>query len=136
MLERHLPLLRQFTFFGFIGVTSLIIDIGVSATLFYIAHFPAYIASGVGFLSAFAFNFPMNRRRVFKHSDKDRFSIQNQIAMYSLLCVFNLIVTSLLVEVMVTSLHIEIQYSKLITAGMIAVWNFILFKFVVFSKRS
>ena len=124
----------QFILFGFVGVVSLGIDLGVSALLYYSLHTPVYFASAIGFLSAFFFNFPMNRKRVFHHSSIDRFTLHIQVIFYAILCLFNLFVTAILVDVMVNTLSIPIQYSKVFVALLIALWNFFIFKFYIFSK--
>lgn len=121
--------------FGAVGVITLGIDVGVSTFLYNVTHLPAYLASAIGFLSGFFFNFPMNRKKVFHHSSKDRFSLHAQVGMYVVLCVFNLVVTSLLVEGMVRSGLLEIQYAKIVVTVLIAIWNFLLFKLVIFSKN-
>lgn len=129
-------LITQIVFFGLVGVGSLLIDLGVTLLLFHAVGLSAFLSSAIGFLSAFFFNFPMNRKKVFNHSSDDRFSLRIQAIMYTVLCVFNLVATSLLVELLVTYEVIEIQYAKLLTTAIIAVWNFVIFKFVVFSKIS
>lgn len=127
-------LIKQALLFGIVGIATLAIDIVVSSVLFYGLHLPAYIASAAGFLSAFIFNFPVNRKRVFKHSENDKFSLHAQAMMYVVLCVFNLFITSILVDVMVNTDLAQIQYAKVIVTILIAIWNFILFKTVIFSK--
>lgn len=134
MIKKHMPLLKQIAFFGLIGIVTLGIDIGVSSALFYVVQLPAYLASGAGFLSGFFFNFPMNRKKVFNHSVNDRFDLRTQIILYILLCIFNLVTTSFLVGVMVGA-NMPIQYAKIIVTVLIAFWNFVLFKTIIFSKR-
>lgn len=134
-VKKYIPLLKQILLFGIVGVVTLGIDVGISTLSYAIFHFPVYLASGVGFLSGFFFNFPMNRKKVFNHSDTDRFSLRMQVVFYILLCIFNLIVTSLLVDVMVNTNFLPIQYAKIVVTIMIAIWNFILFKAFIFSKN-
>lgn len=124
----------QMTAFLTVGVVTFCIDTGVSYALFHFFHLPAYLASAVGFLSGFFFNFPMNRKKVFHHSIDDRFSLKSQIAMYATLSIFNLFMTSLAVEILVHHGQ-EIQYAKVMVTAVMAVWNFILFKTVIFSKK-
>jgi putative flippase GtrA len=134
-VDKYSKLIKQVAFFGIVGAVTLLIDIGVSAACFYIFQLPAYLASGIGFLSGFFFNFPMNRKKVFHHTEHDRFTFQVQVLFYVILCIFNLITTSLLVEVMVNSNILEIQYAKIAVTILIAFWNFLLFKFFIFSKN-
>jgi putative flippase GtrA len=135
VVKKYIPLIKQIILFGIVGVTTLGIDVGVSAFCYYVLHFPAYIASGTGFLSGFFFNFPMNRKRVFHHGANDRFSFKVQVILYIALSIFNLVITSLLVDLMVNNHFLVIQYAKMVVTALIAVWNFVLFKFLIFSKK-
>lgn len=128
-------LFRQIIFFGFVGVVTLIIDVLVTYALFHFVGFSAFLASGVGFLSGFFFNFPMNRKKVFNHSENDRFSLRLQIILYGTLSVFNLFATSSLVDLLVQRNLLDIQYAKVVVTIIFAVWNFIVFKLFIFSKK-
>jgi putative flippase GtrA len=127
-------LMKEVVTFGAVGVLTLLVDITVTTSLFNIAHFPAYLASGIGFLSGFFVNFPLNRGKVFKHNKDDRLALRFQIIAYAGLSVFNLAATSLLTELLVSKGNLKIAYAKLILTAVIAVWNFIIFKFLIFSK--
>lgn len=135
-MYKYTPLFKQVILFCIVGVVTLCIDVGTSTFLYVVVHLPAYLASGIGFLSGFFVNFPINRKKVFHHSDSDRFSLRLQVVLYVLLCLFNLIVTSFLVNIMVNSGFLAIEYAKILVTMMIAVWNFLLFKLFIFSKRT
>lgn len=128
-------LVIQILLFGVVGVTTLAVDTLVTSILYYIAKMPAFMASGVGFLSGFCVNFPMNRKQVFNHSKDDRFSLKTQIYLYALLSIFNLIATSMMVDVLVKTNILEIQWAKIITTVVFAIWNFLVFKLFIFSKK-
>jgi putative flippase GtrA len=127
-------LVTEVALFLIVGVTSLLIDLVVTTSLYHLLHLPAFLASAIGFLSAFFFNFPMNRKKVFKHTIHDRFGIKVQIAFYAALSVFNLFATSAIVELLVW-LGIDISVTKILVTILIAIWNFLLFKFLIFSKK-
>lgn len=135
-MAKHTDLTKQIIFFGVVGLTTLGIDLIVTVGLYNILHFPAYLASGIGFLSGFIFNFPMNRKKVFKHTKHDRFSLKTQIILYTSLSVFNLFMTSFLVEVIVASGLVSIAVAKIIVTILIAIWNFVFFKLFIFSKKN
>lgn len=128
-------LVMQILLFGIVGVTTLAVDTLVTSILYYIAKMPAFMASGIGFLSGFCVNFPMNRKQVFNHSKDDRFSLKTQIYLYALLSIFNLIATSMMVDVLVKTNILEIQWAKIITTVVFAIWNFLVFKLFIFSKK-
>ena len=128
-------LVVQIFLFGIVGITTLLIDALVTSTFYYIAHLPAFMASGIGFLSGFCVNFPLNRKQVFNHSEDDRFPLKAQIYLYASLSIFNLIATSVTVDVLVSTNILEIQWAKIVTTVVFAVWNFLVFKLFIFSKK-
>ena len=123
-------LIQQLVLFGVVGVVTLIIDTSVTYMLYNFVHLQAFLASGIGFLSGFFFNFPMNRKRVFNHSTDDRFSLRTQIALYAAL-----IATSAAVAGLVNLNLLKIQHAKIIITAACAVWNFLAFRLVIFSKK-
>ena len=128
-------LVVQIFLFGIVGITTLLVDTLVTSISYYIVHLPAVMASGVGFLSGFCVNFPLNRKQVFNHSEDDRFSLKAQIYLYASLSIFNLIATSMAVDVLVSTNMLEIQWAKIITTVVFAIWNFLVFKLFIFSKK-
>lgn len=133
-MHKHKKIVTQIIFFGVVGVVSLLIDLSVTMLLYRLFNFPAFLASGIGFLSAFFFNFPMNRKRVFHHSENDRFRLSVQVVMFIALTLFNLFATSIIVEFVVNARLLQIGQIKIVVTALIAFWNFILFKYVIFSK--
>ena len=135
-MQKYSKLIKQLFFFGIVGGTSFLIDLIVTTILYSTFHLPAYLAGILGFLSAFFFNFPINRKHVFQHTVHDRFSLRTQVILFASLSVFNLITTGIFIDVLVNIGQIPISVAKVCTTGVIAVWNFILFKAVIFSKKN
>jgi|GEM_PF-254509 len=133
-VSKYTNLAKQIASFGAVGFVSLCIDLVVTSILYDLLHLPAYLSSGLGFMSAFFFSFPVSRKKVFRHTSKDRFSLQMQATLYFGLSLCNLVITSALVEFMVANNIVAIQFAKLIVTALIALWNFLIFKFVIFSK--
>ena len=134
-MKKHAKLLKQITLFGVVGGGSLLVDLLVTTSLYDILHTPAYLAGTAGFLAGFFFSFPINRKHVFKHNDDDRFSVKIQALLYGLLCLFNLTATALIMEVIVTADLLNISLAKMSVTALIAIWNFLIFKLWIFSKR-
>lgn len=134
-MDKYTKLFKQVFLFGIVGVISFGIDLGVTTLLYEVAHLPAFLAAGMGFVSAFFFNFPVNRKHVFNHSKLDRFSMRTQIVLYFLLSIFNLVVTSAIIELIVNSGLMTISLAKVSMTVVIAAWNFLIFRFFIFSKR-
>jgi putative flippase GtrA len=134
-LKKQAKLIRQVVFFGLVGAGSLLIDLVVTMSLYNYAHFPPGIAGTIGFLSAFFFNFPINRKHVFHHTQRDRFSLKTQAVLYATLSLVNLGMTGGLMQLLVTLELLQIGWAKVVVTGVIAGWNFLLFKFFIFSKK-
>lgn len=133
-MQLHRKTMAQVFFFGLVGVVSLLIDVGITKYLYSLLGMPAYLASAFGFLSGFLFNFPMNRSRVFRHTNKSRFVLRNQVIMFLSLSLFNLVFTSFFVDTLVRLNLLDIVYAKILATAIIATWNFTIFKWVIFSK--
>jgi putative flippase GtrA len=133
-MQKHRQLLRQIILFGLVGGGSLLTDVCVTTVLYNYAHLPPYLSGVIGFMSAFFFNFPLNRKHVFNHTKHDRFSLRAQVTFYISLSLFNLFTTGLLMQLMVGKMHIQISLAKVCVTGVIAVWNFFILKFIIFAK--
>lgn len=133
---KMIKLFKQIILFGFVGLATLIIDVVVTTGLYNMLHISAFLSSAAGFIAGFLFSFPINRNKVFQseHNHASRFSARTQIVLYFSLCIFNLLTTSLLVAAIVSSDFVEIQYAKIAVTGLIAIWNFLLFKLFIFAK--
>ena len=119
-----------------VGGITLLIDTSISYILYHNIHLPAFLASGIGFLSGFVFNFPVNRKKVFNHSQYDRFSLKIQITLYTLLSLFNIVATSSIIATLVNSNVLDIQWAKVVVTAVFAIWNFLVFNLFIFSKNN
>lgn len=131
---KHKQTANEVVLFGLVGVATVAVDTAVSWACYHMLGFSPYTASAIGFLSGFVVNFPLNRKRVFKHSENDRFSLHTQIVLYALLSLFNLFATSLIVGLLVNHHLLPIQFAKLVVTAVFAIWNFVWFKVLIFSK--
>lgn len=127
--------LLQFSLFALVGITTLLIDIFVTTTLYNVFSVAPFIASAVGFCSGFFFNFPVNRHKVFKHSEHDKFSLKIQITLVLVLSTFNLVFTSFVTQILVTHNVLQISIAKVLLTVIIAIWNFFILRFFVFAKN-
>lgn len=134
-MRKYSKLLKQVVLFGLVGVGSLLIDLTVTTSLYDFAHFPAYLAGCLGFSSAFFFNFPLNRKHVFNHTKHDKFSMRTQVILYVCLSLFNLMMTGLFMQLLVSRAGVQVSLAKISVTAVIAIWNFFVFKYLVFSKR-
>ncbi len=107
----------------------------VTTTLYNVFSVAPFIASAVGFCSGFFFNFPVNRHKVFKHSEHDKFSLKIQITLVLVLSTFNLVFTSFVTQILVTHNVLQISIAKVLLTVIIAIWNFFILRFFVFAKN-
>ena len=115
-----------------VGMGSLAVDYAVLLALYRGAHVDVALASAAGFLVGLGINFVLNKYWSF---DADRSAKQSakQAIMYGALVAINLIFTSAFVAYMVR-LHIGPEISKLITTAMVTLWNYVLYKKLIFKK--
>ena len=125
---------KQFIFFILVGIFSLGIDIGVTTAFYNYFSFSAFYASFVGFLTGFLFNFPVNRQKVFRNSNGNKFSLRAQLIIFLSLSIFNLFASSAAISMLVSAHILEIGYAKILMAGIVALWNFVILKYLIFSK--
>lgn len=131
LINKHRTLIN----FLITGGILFVIDFGVSLFMYYLVGLGPGISSGIGFTAGFIVGFTLNKKWVFKHDSKSRFNVSAQLILYLLLAVFNLIISSVAVEVIVGK-GIMIEIVKPITVIVIAFWNFLIFKFFIFSKKT
>lgn len=134
MKKQLLTNFKQLFFFGLVGVLTLIVDLIVTQSTFHLGVH-AFWASACGFVSGFFVNFPLNRGKVFKHTENDRFSLTVQIFLFVLLSLFNLMATSAIVAYLVSS-GLEIVIAKAIVTVVFFLWNFIVLRTLIFSSTS
>lgn len=116
------------------GGLLFVIDYLFSLSAFYIFHFEAGFASAIGFAASFIVGFSMNRNIVFKHTQQSRLSVNAQIAYYLLLAIFNVIVSSYLVQILVDNVA-PIEYIKPFVVAAFAVWNYFVLNKYIFSSK-
>jgi putative flippase GtrA len=116
-----------------VGVLSLGVDYGGLLLLYRGMDAPLAVATTVSFLIGLVFNFLLTKFWTFnsaatKHSVRQ--SVR-QAAMVAVLVVCNIGVTNAVV-VWLQHIHIGPEISKLLTTAMITLWNYILYKKVIF----
>ncbi|RJO62240.1 GtrA family protein [candidate division WS5 bacterium] len=122
-------LLEKIFKYIFIGIISLIIDAGFLYIFTEFLKINYLISAGISFLIALLFNFQMNREWTFSET---RGKYTKQFISYIVLVIFNLFFTILFMYVSTDILNIYYLYSKIIIITLIALWNFILYRKVIF----
>lgn len=115
------------------GGTAFATEYGVFLLLFYIVHLQAVvIANIISFIAGLIVSFTLNKTWVFKgdHTKK----VGHQFVLYMSLAGVNLLITSVAIYWLV-SLGIKAFIAKFIVIVAIAVWNFALFKTIIFRNK-
>ena len=135
-MSKYRKTIKQIILFGLVGVGSLIIDVTITTISYKYFHVPAAISGIFGFIAAFGFNFPLNRKKVFKHENNSKYSLKLQIVFYFILCIFNIIVTAAFMYLLVDRIHLVIFIAKVSTTAFISIYNYFILRFIIFSQNS
>ncbi len=119
--------LKQLIKYVFTGGSAFVIE----QTIFYFLDkaVSANIAHTIAYTITFWFTFFMNRKFTFNSKG----SFWQQLLKYILLYAFNLTVTNLLLHLLVSPpLSLHHLLAKIIVSGLVVLWNFPLYKFVIY----
>ena len=116
-----------------VGVLSLGVDYGSLLLLYRIVGVPLAVATTVSFLIGLVFNFLLTKFWTFSSAATKHGARQSarQVALVAVLVAFNIGVTNVVV-VWLQHVHIGPEISKLLTTAMVTLWNYVLYKKVIF----
>ena len=118
-----IKLFKQFFKFGIVGVICFIIDYGLMIALTELANVPYLISCGISFSVSVIVNYILSMRFVFaSKKDVDK---RKEFALFVLLSISGLLLTELLMWLFVAGVHINYMIAKIITTGIVMVYNFI-----------
>ncbi|MBI2673860.1 MAG: GtrA family protein [Candidatus Zambryskibacteria bacterium] len=118
----------RFLFSGGLAAAANIIPLFVLVHFFYIWYL---LAAVVAFITAVAVSFMM--QKFFTFNDYTREKIKQQTVLYLGIQIFNLCLNTLLMYVGVDLLHIHYILAQVLISGMMAVYNFFVYKHLVFT---
>ncbi|MDA1208668.1 MAG: GtrA family protein [bacterium] len=127
MFNRIYPHIGQFILYLISGTSAALIAYGSYLLLL---HFNIYYVAasvysdGVGFVATFTFH----KYGVFRKSGK----LAKHFGRYCLLALFNVLVAALIIYACVEYGDIPKEFAKLISMASVVLWNFFLYKFVVY----
>lgn len=133
MVFRHPRVLLRSSLLRYlvVGVGSLVIDYGLLLFSYHVLGFELAVAATLGFLVGLIANFIMNKLWSFQETSRSVKRSLYQLTLYGALVVFNLLFTNLFI-VYVDQFGIGPEFSKIITTALTTLWNFILYKKVIF----
>lgn len=111
----------------FVGGSTALLDLGLCSLLFYVFHWPIPAANVLAVLVATTTNFIMNRSWAFKSSEH---AVRSMI-LYVILFLFNAVVTTTILSIGTTA-GLPSAVVKLTTQVLVTIWNFFLYRHVIF----
>ena len=119
---------EQLTRYLITGFSSFFLEYLLFFSMFKLMNIYELISNTIAITIVFWFNFLVNRFWSFK--SKSKFS--KQLFLYGCLFVFNTGISNLFIYVSSNHLNISPLLSKVFIMGLIVIWNFILYKTVIY----
>lgn len=118
-----------------VGVLSVAVDYGSLMVGYHALHWPLAAATTTSFLLGLVANFLMTKFWTFKTATTQHTAKQSarQLALVTVLVCFNLFVTNVVIA-RLNTIHIGPEISKLLTTAMVTLWNYALYKKVIFKE--
>lgn len=119
---------RSFRYLVAGGLTFLT-DYGLFLLLHYIFGFPVVYANTTSFIFSVIVNFSLNKTWVFDGKHKQK--VTWQFSIYFILALINLALTNIFIYLLVNA-GVWAFVAKLILVAAVAVWNYIIYRSVIF----
>jgi putative flippase GtrA len=123
------PLLKYLT--G--GVGAFLLEYSSFYGLYYGLKWPLYVANSFSFILGLLTSFSLNRLWTFRHKSYHK-KTGHQFSLYVGLALTNLLLTNILVQSFV-HFGINPKIGKLVAMVITSVWNYALFKMVIFAQH-
>jgi putative flippase GtrA len=119
-----------------VGLCAFGVEYGSFYGFYASLHWRLYIANSISFILGLITSFTLNRLWTFKSSDAQYHKkAAHQFSYYAVLAAINFLLTNLIVEGLV-SLSLNAQIAKLVAMVTTSLWNYFLFKFIIFNHQS
>ncbi len=130
------PIIKQIFIFGIIGVSNALIDFFVYILLtrsssFWLKYY--LIANTISFLIASIYSFFMNKKFSFKDTDNKNSFIK--YIKFLTTTIISFFIVQLCLYISVQHLHVLDIYGKITGIILGAIWNFVIYKLVIFKQK-
>lgn len=112
------------------GGTAYAVEIGTFSLIYYIIQLNPAVANAISFFAGMSVSFALNKYWTFS-SVGQKLRGHIQLSQYVLLAIVNVVITSILIGVLIDG-GIPGYIAKTLLIGMVAVWNFVIFKKFIF----
>lgn len=127
--------LTEKSFFKFliVGGTAFVIDYGSFYTLYFILGITLYIANSISFGLGLITSFLLNRLWTFSNRNFTK-KAHHQFGFFSALALVNLFLSNVFIGLL-NHIGISPRFGKIITIAVIAIWNYHLYKKLIFTEQ-
>jgi putative flippase GtrA len=118
-----------------VGVVSVVIDYGSLMVGYHVFGLHLGVATTVAFLLGLVGNFFMTKFWTFGGNGATHTAKQStrQVILVAMLVCFNLVVTNVVIA-QLNKVHIGPEISKLVTTAIVTLWNYVLYRKVIFKR--
>jgi putative flippase GtrA len=127
-------LAHSFVRYVIVGVLSLGVDYGGLLFGYHVLHMHLAVATTISFFIGLICNFLLTKFWTFKHANHSAKHSIGQAVLVAMLVCFNLLVTNVVIT-QFNKIHIGPEISKLVTTAMVTLWNYVLYKKVIFKQQ-
>ncbi|MBX4200299.1 GtrA family protein [Candidatus Parcubacteria bacterium] len=114
------------------GGTAAVVDLGVLYILVHVLRVQYLISAVVGFIVAFGASFIMQKYFTFQEDSKDRIPVE--LSTYLLVSLINLGLNTLGMYLSVDIMHLQYLGAQFIVNGILAIYSYFVYKYLVFYK--
>ncbi|MER7276999.1 GtrA family protein [Dactylosporangium sp. NPDC000244] len=127
-LRKVLP--RQLAGFAMLGAFTFSVDLAILMTLRHTTHLPIPVAVSIAYLAAFALNFVLNRTVNFR----SHAPVGGQVVRFAIVAVGDYCIT-VGVSSGLYALGLDVRLSRLLAAGVVAIFTYTLSRWWVFRDK-
>jgi putative flippase GtrA len=117
--------------FGIVGFVSFVVDFSLTYACKEWLHWDKYLANTIGFLVSSVLNFMLNRIWAFDSKDE---RVTKQAALFAIATVSGLFLGNGMVYLFADYIGINFYIAKLMSVGIMMIWNFSVNHFIIFKK--
>ncbi len=126
-------LLIQLIRYTIVGGLAFVVDFGLLFILTEYARLHYILSATCSFLAGLLVNYYISTAWVFESTIKNK---HIEFTLFALIGIIGLGLNDLLIWIFTEKCHIYYMFSKLITAALVYLWNFLGRKYLVFNKQS
>ncbi len=124
---------KRFLHYLIAGASAFFVEYGCFYVLYTIFNIHLIIANSVSFLLGLLTSFFLNRLWTFSNNSYTK-KATHQLVFYVVLAVINLLLTNVLLEAL-ARFGVDPRFGKILAMIITSLWNFFLFRAVVFSHQ-